>query len=562
MADCQGQAGFDVRGYTALIGLAEYFRAADPPKTREYIHCLQACLNIGLPALLDAKNQANFAKNILRSALERSSRSKSILWHYRLIFNLAEIHAQDKEFSVAIELLSTIGELTARKNGHNYARLLFLMSKLMNFKAFEKFIQETDASVASFKERLPNQERRIHVFWNLLKCYYFLWNGQAKSAKSPLKVLQQSIHGLSTSTTEESNDPESLQWLSYDELCILAYLVTVAHCMHIGCLDKAMRYTDKALAQIEAVRGILNTIFIHSDISAVMWLAAGESNMLLTTFQLSLMEHAIMCKIINGKGAAAIQDGLYGMSMNLMNEAVHHFQKALQLSRQQSEVYNLAALNLAIIFARGGEPMKRQLHGIFHNLNNDTVTRSHSLQAGYFYVRGLASFFDANFNDARKYLRETLRLGNAEDLNRITACSLVLLGNVVVASGNPQEALNMVIPAMQLATKVSDVYLQLWSASLLKDIYHLLEDEAREVEGAQLHHLYTTQLLQDHFQAGQRPEHAMLKMKFSCLIDVRFISCRIWNSITGSDDMVAMKTVELRPPGRLRHERNFQKGKR
>ena len=28
------------------------------------------------------------------------------------------------------------------------------------------------------------------------------------------------------------------------------------------------------------------------------------------------------------------------------------------------------------------------------------------------------------------------------------------------------------------------------------DIYHLLGDESREVEGAQLHHLYTTQLLQ------------------------------------------------------------------
>ena len=31
-----------------------------------------------------------------------------------------------------------------------------------------------------------------------------------------------------------------------------------------------------------------------------------------------------------------------------------------------------------------------------------------------------------------------------------------------------QEALSMVMPAMQLAAKVPDVYLQLWSASLVK----------------------------------------------------------------------------------------------
>ena len=38
-------------------------------------------------------------------------------------------------------------------------------------------------------------------------------------------------------------------------------------------------------------------------------------------------------------------------------------------------------------------------------------------------------------------------------------------------------------------------------AFFIADIYHLLGDESHEIEGAQLHHLYTTQLLQGTFDS-------------------------------------------------------------
>lgn len=38
----------------------------------------------------------------------------------------------------------------------------------------------------------------------------------------------------------------------------------------------------------------------------------------------------------------------------------------------------------------------------------------------------------------RKYLRETLKISNSEDLNRLTACSLVLLGNAFLCQGITQ----------------------------------------------------------------------------------------------------------------------------
>lgn len=36
----------------------------------------------------------------------------------------------------------------------------------------------------------------------------------------------------------------------------------------------------------------------------------------------------------------------------------------------------------------------------------------------------------------RRFLRETLKMSNAEDLNRLTACSLVLLGHIFYVLGN------------------------------------------------------------------------------------------------------------------------------
>ena len=59
-------------------------------------------------------------------------------------------------------------------------------------------------------------------------------------------------------------------------------------------------------------------------------------------------------------------------------------------------------------------------------------------------------------------------MANAEDLNRLTSCSLVLLGHIFLSLGNSRESMNMVTPAMQLASKIPDVHVQLWASSILK----------------------------------------------------------------------------------------------
>jgi hypothetical protein len=44
---------------------------------------------------------------------------------------------------------------------------------------------------------------------------------------------------------------ESFVWLSRQQLYVLVYLVTVMHSAQAGYMDKAHKYTEKALAQID-----------------------------------------------------------------------------------------------------------------------------------------------------------------------------------------------------------------------------------------------------------------------------------------------------------------------
>ena len=168
--------------------------------------------------------------------------------------------------------------------------------------------------------------------------------------------------------------------------------------------------------------------------------------------------------------------------------------------------------------------MKREgdFNKLLENINPETLpSHSHSLRAAAFYVQGLQCFFQARYNEAkyvcrviywtwsnqiltakltliithsplliikaincalfltwiflrRRYLRETLKMANAEDLNRLTSCSLVLLGHIFLSLGNSREAMNMVTPAMQLASKIPDIHIQLWASAILKGILEII----------------------------------------------------------------------------------------
>merc|ERR1719192_1282418 len=375
------------------------------------------------------------------------------------------------------------------------------------------------------KESVAKQQKEyLQIFFLVLQVCYYLMVGQVKSVKTVLKQLQQSIQTVTSAgwpSDEEmipSNVADNFQWLTKDHLCILVYLVTVMHSMQAGYMDKAQKYTDKAIAQIDKLRSSYDS-----------------RPLLLSSFQVLLMEHIVQCRLVTGNKGGAIQEignmcrllqsntillqrhraqlhtmlGLYAMSMSCMEAAENQFNAALRTS-QERELWTFANLNLAIVYVR----TRRQADfmALLDRISPERLpSQSHSLQAAAYYIQGLQAFFAEKYNDAKRYLRETLKMANAEDLNRLTSCSLVLLGHIFLSLGNTRESMNMVTPAMQLASKIPDIHVQLWASSILKDLYRATGDRVREQEGLQMHTSFSQRLLQDHFRATQRPEHKLVQ---------------------------------------------------
>lgn len=51
-----------------------------------------------------------------------------------------------------------------------------------------------------------------------------------------------------------SNQADMFLWMPKEHLYVLVYLVTVMHSMQAGYMEKAQKYTDKALMQIEKLQ--------------------------------------------------------------------------------------------------------------------------------------------------------------------------------------------------------------------------------------------------------------------------------------------------------------------
>ncbi|XP_013405150.1 MAU2 chromatid cohesion factor homolog [Lingula anatina] len=568
--------------YLPLLGIAESFRTSNPPNIKLCIHCLQAILNLKPPPRIEARtrlqlggllfthtknidlarshletawglsnsipsfddvkfeaastlgqlyeqqSQVHAAKPVLRKAIEISSDAP--YWRCRLLFQLAQIHVQEKDFVSAVGLLG-VGADFAQRMGAQYSRVLYLLSRGM-LLLISKNLTEVHQSLSlsgELIERLqgdPGRKEGLKVFFLILQVCHFLMAGQVKSVKPALKQLQQSIQTITSIHIDESehidqdplpaNPADCFQWLPKEHMCVLVYLVTVMHSMQAGYMDKAQKYTDKALMQIEKLKML-------------------DSNPLLSSFQLMLLEHIIMCRLVMGNKTMAIQEisqacqvcqqspkllqvhgaqlhtllGLYAMSMNSMDAAEVQFSTAIRLSTEPN-LWSFNNLNLAIVYLRNNR--HADLMTLLDRIDPERIPAgSHSLKAAAFYVRGLQSFFQARYNEAKRYLRETLKMANAEDLNRLTSCSLVLLGHIFLSLGNSEEAMNMVTPAIQLAAKIPDAQVQLWASALLRDLYRLVGDHEREAAEHQVHHSFSQSLLTDHMQSANQPEHKLMQ---------------------------------------------------
>uniref|UniRef100_A0A3P8SWF8 MAU2 chromatid cohesion factor homolog n=1 Tax=Amphiprion percula TaxID=161767 RepID=A0A3P8SWF8_AMPPE len=537
--------------YLALLGFAEHFRTSSPPKIRLCVHCLQAVFQFKPPPRVEARTHLQLgsvlyrhtknselaqthlekawfisqqisqfedvkfeaasilsefycqqtlvdsAKPVLRKAIQISQQTP--YWHCRLLFQLAQLHTLEKDLVSACDLLG-VGAEYARVMGSEYTRSLFLLSKGM-LLLMERKLSEVHplltlcGTIVENWQGNPIQKESLRVFFLVLQVTHYLDAGQVKSVKPCLKQLQQCIQTISTLHDDEilpTNPAALFHWLPKEHMCVLVYLVTVMHSMQAGYLEKAQKYTDKALMQLEKLKML-------------------DNSPILSTFQVILLEHIIMCRLVTGHKATALQEisqvcqlcqqsprlftnhaqtfgpfphGLYCISVNCMDNAEAQFTAALQMTTHQ-ELWTFIVTNLASVYIREGN-RHQELYSLLERINPDH-----------------------NF-PVRRFLRETLKMSNAEDLNRLTACSLVLLGHIFFVLGNHRESNNMVVPAMQLASKIPDMSVQLWSSALLKDLNKACGNTMDAHEAAQMHQNFSQQLLQDHIAACSLPEHNLI----------------------------------------------------
>ncbi|XP_036170881.1 MAU2 chromatid cohesion factor homolog isoform X6 [Myotis myotis] len=421
---------------------------------------------------------------------------------------------------------TTIPRTANRRAATWRKRALFLLSKGM-LLLMERKLQEVHplltlcGQIVENWQGNPIQKESLRVFFLVLQVTHYLDAGQVKSVKPCLKQLQQCIQTISTLHDDEilpSNPADLFHWLPKEHMCVLVYLVTVMHSMQAGYLEKAQKYTDKALMQLEKLKML-------------------DCSPILSSFQVILLEHIIMCRLVTGHKATALQEisqvcqlcqqsprlfsnhaaqlhtllGLYCVSVNCMDNAEAQFTTALRLTNHQ-ELWAFIVTNLASVYIREGNRHQEVLYSLLERINPDHSfpVSSHCLRAAAFYVRGLFSFFQGRYNEAKRFLRETLKMSNAEDLNRLTACSLVLLGHIFYVLGNHRESNNMVVPAMQLASKIPDMSVQLWSSALLRDLNKACGNAMDAHEAAQMHQNFSQQLLQDHIEACSLPEHNLI----------------------------------------------------
>lgn len=504
-----------------------------------------------------SQNQRQLAKQLLTRAINDTTKSGgghfNLYWHYRFLLKLSHLYLEDGDYANANNLLS-IGAQTTGVANDSFTRILFLLSKGMVLMIARKYpnsiiqqpqhmhqaspeqqLSDTLSAAGSLLEAWQGDSSRkeaLKVFFLVLQVCHHLNKGHNKSAKPCLKLLQQSIQNLTNASGPDalaivetnfisSNMSENFNWMSKDHMCVLVYLISVLHSMQAGFLDKAQRYTERALGQIDRLRS-----------------QSPEPDSLLESFHIILLEHMSMCHLVMGSRVSAIKQtvqamqlcyrgspklrvrhkgiistllGFYAMSMSMMEDAEGHFSRVMNDNDVGTELRVMAMLNLALCYLQDDARRYEKRHDVealLNRLNPEQLNSlSYCLKAAAYYVYGLKAFCDERFNDAKRNLRETLKMANGEDLNRVTSCSLVLLGKIFNNSESPRESLNMVSPAMKLAGKIPDIHVQLWASSLLKDIYSRDVNSQHHIEAANMHAGFSNRLDEDRNQSASLPEH-------------------------------------------------------
>lgn len=548
-----------IHRYTFDINIAQTYleKAYEQAQTPDLIYIRLQSVALLVDIYL-AQNQRTLAKQLLTRSINETTTSGgghyNLYWHYRFLLRLSHLNLEDGEYANANSQLS-IGAQTAGTTNDLFTRVLFLLSKSMVLMIAKKYpnsimqqpqhlqqvspeqqLVDTMASANQLLETWQSNQspkETLKVFYLVLQVSHFLNKGHNKTNRPWLKLLQQSIQNLTTLSSTDipavegiicisDNMSDNFNWMPKDHLYVLVYLISALHSMQAGCLDKAQHYAEKGLTQIERSRSM-----------------SPRPDNLLESFQALLLEHVSMCHLVTGNRIMAIKQmaqtielcyrsgsqklrikhrgiirtilGFYAMSMSMIDKAESHFTRVMNDNDLGTDIRVMAMFNLALCYlqddARRFE-RRHEVEALLNRLNPEQLNSlSYYLKATAYYVYGLKAFFDVRFNDAKRNLRETLKMANAEDLNRVTSCSLVLLGKIFDNSELPRESLNMVSPALKLAEKIGDVHVQLWASSVLRDIYARDVNSQHHLEAVNKHESFIAKFNEEKLQTSALAEH-------------------------------------------------------
>ncbi|CAH8562973.1 unnamed protein product [Schistosoma mattheei] len=559
--------------YAALLGLAETFRTMSPPNMRLAVHCLKAILQFKLSVNLEARThlqlgrllfhysksdeQTKFhlekartlgahlkasddsikfeAATLLAEFFERKGKryeatcilndairlsNNSPYWHCRILLELAQAHIAERDVNSACEILA-MGSEYARLHNSDYTNGLFLLSKCMLLLASRQLPEVTvtltnvSRLIEQFKGNMYHREA-LRVFYLVLHVSFYLISGQAKSAHPILRQLHQSIQqfaAMDEADTTSTNEIERFHWMPREHMVILVYLVTVMQSMQAGMLDRAKRSAEKALIQIEK-------------------LSVFDTSPLLTVFHLSLLEHTAMGRLVMGVQTAAAQDigqayricqanpalmykrlpqlhtliGLYAMSMNCMNQAENQFKYALRLIAGPQQVTG------SLVHIRKGNTVECEalLNEVF-SCGIHVLEGCCCLRAAADYVRAFQAFYENRLTDAKLFLRETVRLGNEEELHRLSASAFITMGQIHLNEQNTAEGHKMISAAIHIANRLPDIGIQLWATALLKGVANLRGDTQEETRWFTEHDRFSKIVIHEHMRAISAPEHSLIE---------------------------------------------------
>lgn len=520
---------------SSLIAMADYFLTQNPQRISEAIKCLLASLSLSPPPRVEAKvklqlgltlyhhsnnllearqaleqamlssksitgieeirfeaasllgrihieqGYAHHAKKVLKSVMDTSHRFP--YWHCRLLLQKADIHVYERDVDGVVSTLTQAADYAHHVQAP-YTRILCLLCKgahLLINKQYQEAAAILSSSCALVEGYSGPKATLLKTFYMVIQVTHLLGAGLMKTAKPHLKQLQQCVKLLNSEPNQTGNpglDSESFEWLTKEQTYVLVYLVCIMHSVLAGHTEKALSFSKKAMDLVEQNR---------------------ESSPVMVVFRAHLLELIIVCLLMQGNMTQAgekLQEvvgvcqshsqlvyshravlhtllGLYAFATNCLEESISQFYTALQHTNS-NELRTFININLAICYMKQGPKKEKELLALIESFESDSATppSCKNLKGALSFMRGLYAHSQVKLHEAKRHLRETLSISNNNDLNKLTVCSLVILGQIFLSLGNTKETQDMVGPAFQLSIKISDKRLQVWASSLLVELHH------------------------------------------------------------------------------------------